>query len=43
MPPGECPNSVSSDWSSNGDGVGGSYLPLAFVGQPVGAEQVGGV
>ena len=41
MPPGEFPNSVSSGWSSNGDSVGGSYLPSAFVGQPVGIEQVG--
>ena len=43
MPPGEFPNSVSSDRSSNGDSVGGSYLPSAFVGQPVGVEQVGDI
>ena len=41
MPPGEFSRSVSSDWSSNGDSVGGSYLPSAFAGQPVGIEQVG--
>ena len=43
MPPGEFPNSVSSGWSSNSDSVGGSYLPSAFVGQPVGIEQVGDI
>ena len=43
MQPGECPSSVSSDWISNSDNVGGSYLPSAFVGQPVGIEQVGDV
>ena len=43
MPPDEFPNSVSSDWGSNGDSVGGSYLPSTFVGQPVGVEQVGDV
>ena len=39
--PGEFPSSVSSNWSTNGDSVGGSYLPSAFVGQPVGIDQVG--
>ena len=29
-----------SDWRTNGDSVGGSYLPSAFVGQPVGIDQV---
>ena len=43
MPPGELPNSVLSDWSLNGDSVGGSCLPSAFVGQPVGIDQVGDV
>ena len=40
MPPGEFPSSVSSNWSTNGYSVGGSYLPSAFVGQPVGIDQV---
>ena len=40
MPPSEFPSSVSSDWRTNGDSVGGSYLPSAFVGQPVGIDQV---
>ena len=43
MPPGEFSSSVSSDWSTNGDSVDGSCLPSAFVGQPVGIDQVGGV
>ena len=43
MPPGKLANSVSSGWSSTGDSVGGSYLPSAFVGQPVGIEQVGDI
>ena len=43
MPPGKFPNSVSSDWSSNGDSVDGSYLPSAFVGQPIGIDLVGDV
>ena len=43
MQPGEFPSSVSSDWVSNGDSVGGSYLPSAFVEQPVRIEQVGDV
>ena len=40
MPPSEFPSPVSSDWRTNGDSVGGSYLPSAFVGQPVGIDQV---
>ena len=36
-------NSVSSDWISNCDSVGGSYLASVFVGQLVDIEQVGGV
>ena len=43
MPPGEFPSSVSSDWGTNGDSVGGSYLPSAFVGQSVVIDQVGDV
>ena len=43
MPPGEFPSSVLSDWRTNGDSVGGSYLPSAFVGQPVGIDQLGDV
>ena len=43
MKPGKFPGSISSDWSSNSDSVGGSYLPSAFVGQPVGIYQVGDV
>ena len=43
MPPGEFPSSIPSDWRTNGDSVGGSYLPSAFVGQPVGIDQVGDV
>ena len=43
MPRGEFPSSVSIDWSTNGDSVGGSYLPSAFVGQPVDTDQVGDV
>ena len=43
MQPGEFPSSVSSDWSSNSGSVGGSYLPSAFIGQPVDIEEVGDV
>ena len=43
VPPGEFPNLVSSDWNSNGDSVGGSYLLLACIGQPVGTDQIGDV
>ena len=43
VPPGEFSSSVSSDWRTNGDSVGGSYLPSAFVGQPVDIDQVGDV
>ena len=43
MLPGEFPSPVSSHWRTNGDSVGGSYLPSAFVGQPVGIDQVGDV
>ena len=43
MPPGEFLTLVSSDWSTSDDSVGGSYLPSAFVEQPVGIDQVGDV
>ena len=43
MQPGVFPSLVSSDWVSNCDSVRGSYLPSAFVGQPVGIDQVEGV
>ena len=40
MPPGELSSSDLADWRVDGDSVGGSYLPSAFVGQPVGVDQV---
>ena len=44
MQPGEFSrSSVLSDWSSNSGSVGGSYPLSAFIGQPVGIEQVGNV
>ena len=43
MPLGEFLSSISSGWSTNRDSIGGSYLPSAFVGQPVGIDQVGDV
>ena len=43
MPPDEFPSSVLSDWGTNDDSVSSSYLPSAFVGQPVGIDQVGDV
>ena len=43
MQPGEFTSSVSSDWNSNCDSVGGSYLAAVFVGQLVGIEQVRGL
>ena len=43
MPPGEFPRSVLSDWRTNGDSAGGSYLLSAFAGPPVGIDQVGDV
>ena len=43
MQPGEFSSSVSSDWISNSDSVGGRYLPSEFVGQLVGTEQLGDV
>ena len=43
MPPGEFPSSVLTDRRAGGDSVDGSYLPSAFVGQPVGVGQVNDV
>ena len=44
MPPGEFSSLGLTDRRADGDSViGGSYLPLAFVGQPVGVEQVNDV
>ena len=43
MPPGEFPSSDWNDWRTEGGSVGSSYLPSAFVGQPVGIDQVNGV
>ena len=40
MPPGEFPRSDWNDRRTEGGSVGGSYLPSAFVGQPVGIDQV---
>ena len=40
MPPGEFSSSGLTDGRVDGDSVGGSYLPSAFVGQPVGIDQV---
>ena len=43
VPPGEFPSSDSSGWNSNGNSVDGSYIPSAFVGQPVGTKKVGNI
>ena len=43
VPPGESPSSDLTDRRADGDSVGGSYLPSAFVGQPVGVDQVNDV
>ena len=43
MPPGEFPSSDLTDRRADRDSVGGSYLPSAFVGQPVGVDQVNDV
>ena len=40
LPPGEFANSDFNDWGAEQGGVGSSYLPSAFVGQPVGIDQV---
>ncbi|CAM9819395.1 unnamed protein product, partial [Ascophyllum nodosum] len=39
VPPGEFPRSDWNDRRTEGGSVGGSYLPSAFVGQPVGIDQ----
>ena len=39
MPRGEFASSDFNDWSAEVGGVGSSYLPSAFVGQPVGIDQ----
>ena len=43
VPPGESSSSDLTDGLVDGDSVGGSYLPSAFVGQPVGVDQVNDV
>ena len=43
MPPGEFSSSDLTGGRLDGDSVGGSYLPSAFVGQPVGVDQVNDV
>ena len=43
MSPDEFSSSGLTDGRVDGDSVGGSYLPSAFVGQPVGIDQVGDV
>ena len=43
MPPGEFSSSDLTDGRVDGDSVGGSYLLSAFVGQPVGVDQVNDV
>ena len=43
MPPGEFSTSDLNDWRTDGGGVGGSFVTSAFVGQPVGIDQVGDV
>ena len=40
MPPDEFPSSDWHDRRTEGGNVGGSYLPSAFVGQPVGVDEV---
>ena len=43
MPSGEFLSSDLTDGRAHGDSVGSSYLPSAFVGQPVGVDQVNDV
>ena len=43
VPPGEFPSSDWNDRRTEGGSAGGSYLPSAFVGQPVGIDQVNDV
>ena len=40
MPPGEFGSSDFNDWNAEEGGVGSSCLPSAFVGQPIGIDQV---
>ena len=41
--PGEFLSPDLSDWRADDGSVGGSYLPLGFVGQPVGIDQFGDI
>ena len=43
MPPGEFASLDFNDWGAEEGGVGSSYLPSTFVGQPVGIDQVDNV
>ena len=43
VPPGEFSSSGLTDRRADGDSVGGSYLPSAFIEQPVGVNQVNDV
>ena len=43
MPPGEVSSSDLTGGRVDGDSVDGSYLPSAFVGQPVGVDRVNDV
>ena len=43
MPPGEFASLDFNDWGVEEGGVGSSYLPSAFVGQPVGIDPVNDV
>ena len=43
VPPGELSGSGLTDRQADGDSVGGSYLPSAFVGQPVEVDRVNDV
>ena len=43
MPPGEFSSSDLTDGREDGDSIGGSYLPSAFIGQSVGVDQVNDV
>ena len=43
VPPGEFPSLDLTDRRADGESLGGSYLPSAFVGQPVGVDRVNDV
>ena len=43
MPPGEFASGYFHDWGVEEGGVGSSYLPSAFVGQPVGIDHINDV